>query len=360
MGRPINKRFIGNTSQTGQQIRATAYFPGDSATRTAYIDRQVGSNTYNMTNIGGVQSGRVTLVNGGVSLTAGQANIAVTPFGASGSGATASANIKIETATVITAGSGATSTYYVPGEVLYSGSGTFIQRGNVSVGSVKAGNVSVLAGGPGYTVGDRFTWGYAGFDVPPTVTVATTTGNGAISTVTFTPGVVSNVSVTNVTTFSSAVTSNAWANTASFAIRWDVNNLSVTNGGDYSVAPANTVSLTGSTRGTGATANLTWQVSTVRVTNGGSSYSAPGISFTGNATGVGVINAAGSITSISVTDPGDSYSNTPPTITIAPIAGTEYVAELRNRSVVTFSGNSYVWVDSGVTPVDGQAQLPTA
>ena len=89
MGRPINKRFVGNTSQSGQQIQATAYFAGDSTTRTAYISKQVAANSYNMVNVGGVQSGRVKLVNGGAALNPGEANVAVTPYGAGGAGATA-------------------------------------------------------------------------------------------------------------------------------------------------------------------------------------------------------------------------------------------------------------------------------
>ena len=81
MGRPINSKYIGNTSQQGSQIEATAWIPGDAAPSTAWISKQVANKTYNMVNAAGQTSGRVTLVQGGVALSPGQANVAVTPFG---------------------------------------------------------------------------------------------------------------------------------------------------------------------------------------------------------------------------------------------------------------------------------------
>lgn len=80
MGRPINERYIGNTSTSGQQIAATAYFGGDSQTRTSYILAQKGTNTYDMVSADGQHSGLVQLVNGNVSLAPGQANITVTNY----------------------------------------------------------------------------------------------------------------------------------------------------------------------------------------------------------------------------------------------------------------------------------------
>lgn len=80
MGRPINKKYIGNTSITNQQIAATAYFGGDSQTRTSYISAQKGTNTFHMVSADGQHDGIVELVNGNVALQPGQANITVTNY----------------------------------------------------------------------------------------------------------------------------------------------------------------------------------------------------------------------------------------------------------------------------------------
>lgn len=358
MGRPINKRFVGNTSQSGQQIQATAYFAGDTQTRTAYINKQVAASSYNMVNVGGVQSGRVKLVNGGVALNPGEANVLVTPYGATGSGATAAnANLAARTATIVSAG---TTGYYVPGQVLYSSAGTFTQRANVTVGSVEAGNVVILSAGPGYTVGDTFTWAYAGYDTPVVVTVASTSGNGNVATVSITEaGSVSNISVTNATPYSSSTTTNAWVSAASLRVRWDLNTVGVSTKGDYSVIPSNPLTLIGSSTGSGATANVDWEVSSIRVTANGSGYQSVAVDVAGSAEAIGVVNAAGSVTSIVVTDSGSGYT-AHPAVTISTLASTEYAAEIKNRSVTTFNGNSYQWVDSTVTPADGQAKLSTS
>lgn len=80
MGRPINKRYIGNTTTIGQQVTATAFFGGDSVTRTSYISAQKGTNTYEMVSIDGLHNGLVQLVPGNVTLLEGQANVTVTNY----------------------------------------------------------------------------------------------------------------------------------------------------------------------------------------------------------------------------------------------------------------------------------------
>lgn len=349
MGRPINKKYIGNTSQSGQQFQATAFFGGDNATRTAYIAKQTATNTYNMVSVDGQYSGSVQLVNGGVSLLPGQANISVTPYGSSGSGATVTANLGINTATVAVGGTGSQTTYYAPGQILFPTSGTSAPRGNVYVDTVTMGNVVVLAGGPGYTVGDKFTWAYAGYDTPAVVTVASVTGNGNISTATIsTAGTVSNINVSNTTPFSGRTTANAWATGASFAVRWDVKGLSVVNNGDYTSAPSNPVALSGSATGTGASANIAWQVASVKVTNGGSNYAAVNVAFsgTGGASAIGKINA-GSLSTVIVEAAGNGYTNIAPTVSVTPINTVEYAQEIRNRTVTTFSNNTWEWSMTG-------------
>lgn len=364
MGRPINKKYIGNTSQSGQQLQATAYIPGTAKTTTAYIVKQTATNTYNMANVSGSESGSAQLVNGGVSLQPGQANITVTPYGSSGSGATAVANLAINAARVAVGGTGGTSAYYVPGEILSITGGTSSVAGTLSVGSVKVGNVSVGVGsGPGYTVGDKFTWAHAGFETPPVLTVASTTGNGNISTMTITvPGTVTNTAITNNTPFSASTVANAWATGANFAIRWDVNTFGISERGNYTTAPANNVATSGSSAGTGATASLDWEVASARVTNGGSGYQAAKVTFSaGNAQALATVNASGSITSIQVTAAGSGYTNTAPTIAVAPIGTVQYAQEIRNRTVTTYDGNTYEWEMTGTTlTTSNQATIQSA
>lgn len=362
MGRPINKKYIGNTSTTGQQIQSTAYIPGDIGTSTAYISAQKGTSRYNVTNVSGYSSGTVVLVDGGVSLSAGQANVTVAPYGSTGSGAAASARLGVYSADIVSAGSGDTTNYYVPGEVLTTTSGTATAKANLYVQSVTLGSAIVNNAGTKYTVGDTLTWGYAGYGTPVVLTVAGAGSAGNIISLSYTvPGNVTNVSVTNTIPYSSSVTSNVDASGATFKIRWDVAELTIKDIGNYSSAPADHVALTGSTKGTGATADVVWQVSSVAVTNGGSGYQAANVTFgSGTASAVATVNAAGSITTVTVQAPGDTYTNTLPGVTIAPISSTKYARKITNRIVETFENNEYEWVDSATTPVDGQAQIQTA
>lgn len=363
MGRPINKRYIGNTSQSGQQIQATAYFGGDSQARTAYINKQVGANTYDMTSEDGQYHGRVQLVPGGVDLTPGHANITVTPFGASGSGAVAAdANLGVHSATVVVGGSGSTNTYYVPGDVLYPSSGTSSQRANLYVTTVSLGSAITVNQGAKYTVGDSFTWADPVTNVPAVVTVAAANATGAITSLGYVTGEgrLTSTSLTNTTPYTSSVTANVDAAGATFSVRWNVADLSVVNNGDYSTVPANHVALSGSAHGTGATTDINWQIASVQVTNGGSNYQAVAVSIDGNAEAVGVVNAAGSVSGITVTARGNGYTNTKPSVTISPISSVKHAAEIKNLTVNTFDNNSYEWVDSTQTPANGQAKLQTA
>lgn len=365
MGRPLKKSNFGNTSGSGQQVTVTAFIPGDNGATSAYIVRQKGRNKFSVANAIGTSTGTVQLVNGGVALVAGQGNITVTPFGSTGSGGVASARLGLQSVTIgSSAGTSDTTHYYVPGEILHTLNGTATAVGNISVASVTLGS-AVSNGGnhPGYTVGDTFTWGYAGYDTPVVITVASTTGNGNVGGISYTStGAVSNVSVTNVTSYSSSSQTNAWATGQGFTIRWDLNAISVVNPGDYLVAPANPAALTGSTHGTGANVTIGWEVSSVSVTNGGTGYSSALVAFTGTggATAVSAINAAGSITGITVTAAGSGYTATPPTVTFPLVAAVQYADSIKSKTVRTFSNNTYEWVNTTVTPVDGQAALQTS
>ena len=141
----------------------------------------------------------VQLTDGGVALQPGQANITVQPYGSTGSGATATANLGIGSATVVNAGTGTTANGYAPGQILSMNGGTYTgnQRGNVRVSTVQLG-AATASSTAGYTVGDTFTWSAAGWNSPSVLTVASTTGNGVIGGLTITSaGCSSNTSITN-------------------------------------------------------------------------------------------------------------------------------------------------------------------
>lgn len=82
MGRPINKRFIGNISQSGNQISIWAYIPGDSGYNYAWIAAQKGTGKYKATRTDGAYTGLVTLVDGPEgNINEGEAHIQVYPYG---------------------------------------------------------------------------------------------------------------------------------------------------------------------------------------------------------------------------------------------------------------------------------------
>jgi len=364
MGRPINNRYIGNISQNGQQILATAYFTGLGGTASAYISAQKATNTYNMISVDGLYSNRVELTNGGTALQPGQANIAVYPYGSTGSSAAAVANLGVTTYSVTSGGSGTTANGYIPGQILSMSGGTYTsnQIANAQVVAVSLGAVTATSN-TGYKVGDTFTWNYAGWSSPTVITVASTTGNGNIGGVTITSaGSTVNTSLSNTTTFSSSVTSNAWATSATFNLRWDVVGLAAYNQGDYTSPPTNPVSFTAQTGyGTGATATASYGISSTHITTPGINYQAAQVAVSGNGGAIvsATVNATGNVSALSVTAPG-TFGPTRPTITITPIASTEYAEVIKNLTVTTFLYNTYEWVPSGTVPQPGQAVLQSA
>ena len=361
MGRPINPIYTGNTALTPTVIAATAWIPGDvGPTSNAWIISQQSTNSYNFGNISGPSSGLCYLTDGGVALTQGTANISVTPYGSGGTAAAASANLGVNSFTVVSPPTSGTSVnYYVPGEVVSPTSGTASAVANLLVETVTLGTANVATNGNGYTVGDTFTWGYAGYSPAAVVTVLTTSANGNVATVSITnAGTVSNVSVTNTTPYSSAVTANAGVSGVTFKLRWDLKTLGLENSGDYSTAPSNPVALTGSTHGAGGALTVGWGVSSVKVTNGGRGYSYATVGFSsGAASALSTVNAAGSITSVSVTSPGSGYTSTAPTVSFSPIGTVQYASVIKNRTVTTFSGNTYEWTFSNVLTASNQATL---
>jgi len=364
MGRPINKRYIGNVSIGGQQIEATAYFIQNGGPAPAYIAAQKATNTYNFVSLDGQFTERLELTNGGVALQPGQANITVQPYGSTGCGATATANLGVQSFSLTSGGSGTTTNGYIPGQILSMNGGTPSGNdiANATVLSVTLGAARVTTD-TGYTVGDTFTWNYAGWTSPTVLTVASTSGNGNISGVTITnAGSVYNSMITNTTPFSSSVKANAWATSAAFQLRWDVSSINLLNAGDYTSLPSNPVSFTAqSGHGTGAEASASYGISSVKVTRGGTNYQAVNVITNppGNAIIYGNIGCGGSVSELTVVAPG-TFGPTIPTLTVAPIASTEYADVIRNLTVTTFNYNTYEWVPTGTVPQPGQAVLQSA
>ena len=364
MGRPINKKYIGDIANPGQQLAATAYFTGKGGTAQAWIASQHALNTYTMVSACGSYTDIVQLTDGGVALQPGQANITVQPFGSTGSGATAVANLGVQSAVVTSAGTGTTANGYAPGQILSVNGGTYNgnQRGNVLVNTVHLG-AATSTSTAGYTVGDTFTWNYAGWNSPTVLTVASTTGNGIIGGITITSaGCAGNTQITNTTPYSSSMTANAWATSATFKLRWDIGQLNAYNPGDYTSPPTNPVSFTPqSGHGTGAAANLSYGISSTRVTNVGSNYQAAQVTVSGcgGAIVYANVNNCGQVGSLSIAAPG-TFGPTRPTLSINPVASKEYAEVVKNLTVTTFNYNTYEWVQTGCTPQPGQAVIQTA
>ena len=366
MGRPINNRYIGNVSGTGQQIEATAYFVGKGGTSAAWICAQKATNTYNMVSVCGQYACRVELTNGGVALQPGQANITVQPYGYGGSGATAVANLGVTSYAVVSGGNGPTTAGYAPGQILSVDGGSYNtnQQANAIVTTVTLGNISVTSSNVvGYTVGDTFTWAYNGWYTPTVVTVASTTGNGIVSGLTYTsPGSTGNTQVTYSTPPSSVRTANSWATGTTFDVRWDITGLAAYNKGDYTTPPTNPVSFTPKTGcGVNATATATYGISSAHLTAGGLGYQAVQVAVSGNGSAIvcGTVNATGNVSALTITSPG-TFGPSRPTLTVTPLASLEYAQVIKNLTVTTFLYNTYEWGPTGTVPQPGQAVLQTA
>ena len=371
MGRPLKKTLIGNTAQSGQQIAINAWVSGDSQARAGYIIEEKNYHRYyvNTTNATSNTSfiGVVGLQNTAPT-AAGQATIQITPFGAIGSGVAATANVGLYSAgNIAVYGTGSTSANYVPGEVLQLLGGSNTTISNVTVNSVHVRIANVQTNGNGFTVGDTFTFSGPGYAVPAQITVATTTGNGQIGTMSValaTDGsYTSTVLPANPVTPNVAVTANTVATTATFNLGWGVDQLTVKSPGLFSSVPANPIALSGSATGTGATINGTWTVKTVTVSPGGSGYDAPPlVSFNaslGSAAQATATIASGVVNAVTV-NAGGIYAAVPG-VNFVNSSNVKYAAKLNDRTVVAYDGSSYTWYASGTTlTAPGQATIPTS
>lgn len=343
---------MGNTTTGGEQIQGYAWTAGDSEARESYIVKQKATSSYVMASIDGTGipgGGQVYLVNGDVT-AAGQGNILVEPYGFSGVGATAVANLGVSgSPTIVVSGSGDTDADYAPGEVLSVSGGTYTgnQQANVTVQSVKVRTVAAQNTGSNYAQGDYFIFSGAGFTTSANVVVSSVDGGGAITGLSISDaGVYTSATLrTDPVTANTAVTTSG-AN-ATFNIGWGLNAVSVTDAGDYSTIPANPVSLTGSANGTGGTINVTYSVSSVQVTAAGADYDiAPNVVFsTGNATATSVVSG-GSVTGVGVDSGGSGYT-AKPTVALTTNGTAGYAQKITDHIVHTFDGRQYKWLLEG-------------
>ena len=353
MGRPIKKAFIGNTSASGQKIVGYAWTAGDSVARQSYIVSQKNTHSYVMASVNGsgvAGGGKIRLVNGPIT-GPGQGNIAITPYGAQGTGATATANLGVSSATVTNSGSGAITASYVPTEVLHVTGGTYVgnRQANVSVNSVTWAAAAAVNLGASYQPNDFLYFAGSGYTTNVAIKVNTINAGGSITGISIVNGGVFTNSTLPVGPFTATSSNTVSGVGATFNARFGVNSLStVVNSGNYTALPSNPVSFTGSTLGTGAQANLTWFVSTVTVTAGGSGYEVPpAVTFSPTGATATTTLTGGSVHSV-VVNTGGSYTAVP-TVSIAEALQALYASKITDRIVYTFNGNQYEWAFTGTT-----------
>ena len=367
MGRPINKKYIGNTSQSGQQIQATAYFGDAVAPVTSWIVKQVANNTYKMEAEDGSADGRVKLAQGGVALNPGEANVVVTPYGASGSGATGTARMGAVSATVNVSGTGTTAADYNIGDTVTVSGGTSTAAAIFNVTGIVVGLME-LGGNAGrnYNAGNQITIGGAGWVSNVVVAVNTVNAAGSITSfVQVAGGGIRNAAaiepISGSTLQGSSGNADISGTGATFNVRWGIANVAVAGAGVYSALPSNPVSTTTSGSGTGATLTVGYNVTNVAVTNGGTDYDTAVVAFSpAGAAASATVNAAGSISGVTVTAGGPTVTAVP-SVTLAPLNSVQYAQEIRNRTVYTYEGNTYEWImdDQDLVSSD-QARIQSA
>ena len=362
MGRPIKKKFIGNTGVTGQQIAATAWIPGQGAPYTdAYITRQTGTGRYVMRANAGVASGQVSLVNGALT-TAGQANIVVTPWGAGGSGATVSARLGASAVAINLAGGGPVGNSYLPGENLTLIGGTRTTNSNIIVDSVTVGNATIQNAGTGYATNSYLIFSSTDWTTAANVQVSTIGSGGNITALTIiNGGVFIGTSLPGTNGLSVAPTSvvGQQGSNAVLNFRFNIASASINAAGVYSAIPSNPIALTTSSKGgTAANVNVTWTVTQVAITAGGDQlYSAANVNFETGAAAATATVASGNISAVTVTA-GGSYSAVP-NVSISGSTSTAYAAVIFDNTVRTFTNNrTYDWKFEGIAlTAPGQATI---
>jgi hypothetical protein len=365
MGRPLQKKYFGNTTLSGQTIQGNAWVNGDTMARPSYIVRQIGTGHYYWRSVDGkgpALGGPAVLVDGEIS-GPGQSNIKIYALGSeTGSGAAAVANVGVQGATVAVNSTGSITADYLVNEVLHVQGGTYTgnQQANLQVTSTLVSTIQTNNQGRGYVAGDYFFIGGAGWTSNANVRVNGVNGAGSITSL----SIMNSGSLTGTKPaepITPIYTHTSGGSGATFDVRMGVNTLSVVNAGDYRAIPSSPVSLTGSAAGTGATANLTYYISSTKITNSGANYSfEPTVVITPDLSANIYAQVSGGHVSALVIDQAGTEYTSIPTLTFADSMATTHVRVLNDLTVRNWENQTYQWLTEGNTlPGPGWAHIET-
>ena len=245
MGRPILKKYFGNTNTTpvgGEGIASIA--------------------------VGGTNTNK----------TAIPAIVIAAPTLPDGTQAVARAHMEVETIINFTSGSG-----YAPAQVLTLTGGTGTQA-TITISTTAVTNLVVgTSAGSGYAPGDVVTI-QGGTGTQATATVGTVDGGGAVLTFsTYTPGSYT-VNPGTLTNAATVKTGGAGDNVLTVTFVMGLGTVALTTAGDYTALPAD-ISIVGHSGVGGALFNLDYKVKSVEVQTAGVGYpSAPSITTQGGTT----------------------------------------------------------------------------
>lgn len=250
MGRPIQKKYFGNTNEPPIGGEGVASFT-------------VGGTNNNYTSIPTITSIGAPNLPGGVQAVGTVSTMVA------------------KTATVATSGTGATNADYAPGDILTVSGGTGTAA-TFTVASVLIRTAAVqAAGGNTWATGDTVTFS-TGWATPAVLTI-TDNGSGGIASLTITNAGVRTTALPSDPVAPDSTTNGGGVNGATFNLGFGVNTVTSTAAGSYTVLPANPVATTtNSATGTGATLTVSYGIGTATVSTAGSGYtSAPSVTLSG-------------------------------------------------------------------------------
>jgi len=380
MGRPLNKKFFGDTLLAGQQIRCT--FRTGGTTYNGYIVRARGQRKFLVRSADETVTAvcRLKLVNNdGTTFTSGtlqnngEMTFRVFPNGSEGAGGGAVATVAslkaVGQAQTTANGSGYTSV----GEVLTAVGGTYSVAAAWTIAGLVTVNVVPNAGNTdsGFSVGDTITIG--GTTCNSTALVARVASlNGAkIGSVTITTAGVRTTSgaapTTNIGTTAHS-SGGSITGVYNFDITWGVYSFSSSpsTAGVYTAVPANPVSFTDAA-GAGAQANISFGVNALTLVSGGSGYTGGAtVSFSGDSGSSAAVSAnvsGGVVTGFGSVTPGSGYTALP-AVTIIGTGGSgavKYPRKIDMNYVVTTDLHEYKWfLENVATTLPSQANIESA
>lgn len=369
MGRPINKRFFGDTADAGNQIIITGDLGGGLT--SGFIIRQKSTREF-IVNLGGTV-GRVRLVDN-ITPGVGEAFIEVFEPGsdADGSGADFTADMELTTVTVATQGA---DYQFADNLVVVDGGGSSTTAATLDIVSVMPVNGQDEGDYNGAGENGTFTAGTGYTNGTPTTDVITLSDGTVMTTVTVAGGVVTAFTIDSTTTTSGQtaddVTLSSTVDTgggADFDITLgDLNQglfaVSINDAGDYQGLADSPNTPTGGSAS--ATITLTdWAVVSgtdgSTLVDGGSLYDqAPIVTISGGA-GAGATATAsiagGAVANVDITGQGSGYTSIP--IMTFTNAGRKFVERIKAHKVNATDGVQTQWdATLGATPPTGQSRI---